>query len=81
MYHFHTRGTRAGDLPRGWKIEQCSIFFAPHGKNAWGIPENDVTQMGFPVYRRVFCQICEDKPYLDRKSLINLQIWQKKPHL
>ena len=32
---------------------------------AWGIPENDVTQMGFPVYRSVFCKICKDKRNLN----------------
>ena len=50
MYHFHTRGTRAGGLPRG------SIFSAPHGKNAWGIPENDVTQMAFPCIAACFAK-------------------------
>ena len=56
IYQFHSHGSRAGDLPRWWKIQRCWIFSAPHCKSAWGIPENDVTQMRFPVYRHVPCK-------------------------
>ena len=61
MYHFHSRGSRAGVLLR-WETNPTMLDFF---RTAWGIPENDVTQMGFPVYRHVFCKNCEDKPNLD----------------
>ena len=56
-------------------------FFRTAWQKRMGIPENDVTQMGFPVYRRVFRKICEDKPNLGIQSPDNMQIWQTKPHL